>query len=212
MQALHAYGLRGRCIRKDTDFGRRQREEVFTTENGVLSIKLPAEDWKEITDPTRWVVLSNGVDMITIDHFSNGEKLPDITVADSHYTNVYEAIYSTQNEVFLITGFVANEESITEVCNAIMSVKVLKYNTKQAVKKVAVEAKQFTIREINKTFYVTSDGVNVRSGCSVSDPIIGGLHKGNAVNVRGRFSITERITAGIRSTSARESAMSRQIS
>lgn len=160
-------------------------ENVFTTENGVLSIKLPAEDWKEITDPTRWVVLSNGVDVITIDHFSNGEKLPDVNVADSHYTNVYEAIYSTQNEVFLITGFVANEDSITEVCNAIMSVKVLKYNTKQAVKKVAVEAKQFTIREINKTYYVTSDGVNVRSGCSVSDPIIGGLNKGNAVNVRG---------------------------
>ena len=158
---------------------------TFTTENGVLSIALPSESWKEIADPAKWVVLSNGVDTITVEHYANGEKLPDIAVADPHYTNVYEAIYSTQNEVFLITGYVANQESIEDITKAIMSVKVLKYNTKQAVKKDTVDAKQFTIREINKTYYVNADGVNVRSGCSVSDPIIGGLNKGNSVNVRG---------------------------
>ena len=158
----------------------------FTTENGVLAIDLPSADWKEIMDPSSWVVLSNGVDMITIDHFANGEKLPDITVADSHYTNVYEAAVSTQNEVFLITGYVANEDSVQGVCSAIMSAEVLKHNTKQAVKKnSAVDVKQFAIREINKTYYVNADCVNVRSGCAVSEPIIGGLNKGNAVNVRG---------------------------
>ena len=64
--------------------------------------------------------------------------------------------------------------------------KLLKHNTKQAVKKSdAVDMKQFSVREINKTYYVNADGVNVRSGCSVSEPIIGGLNRGNAVYVRG---------------------------
>ena len=169
-----------------TDTAEAEAGNTFTTENGVLSINLPTEDWKEIMDLSSWVVLSNGVDMITIDHYANGEKLPDISVADSHYTNVYEAAVSTQNEVFLITGFVASEDSVEDVCNAIMSAKVLKHNTKQAVNKnSAVDIKQFTVREINKTYYVNADGVNVRSGCSISEPIVGGLNRGNAVNVRG---------------------------
>ena len=77
--------------------------ETFTSEDGVLSIELPNENWREITDVNKWIALSDGGNSITVEHYSNGEKLPDITVADNHYVNVYQAVFSTQNEVFIIT-------------------------------------------------------------------------------------------------------------
>ena len=67
--------------------------ETFTASNGVLSIELPNENWKEMEDSTKWIVLSDGANIISIDHYSNGEKLPEVAVADDHYINVYEAVF-----------------------------------------------------------------------------------------------------------------------
>jgi len=160
--------------------------ETFTAENGVLSIELPGENWKEMTDPTKWIVLSDGSNEITIEHFSNGEKLPEVTVADSHYVNVYQAVFSTQNEVFMVTGSVVDAAKIPDVANAIMSLKVLKYDTKLKVKQDAeVKVSDFSVVATDKTMYVASDGLNVRMGCSTDDQIIGGLSYGTAVRVTG---------------------------
>ncbi len=160
--------------------------ETFTSENGVLSIELPNENWKQIEDPMKWIALSDGGSVITIDHFSNGEKLPEISVADTHYVNVYQAIFSTQNEVFIITGSVVDAEKIPEIANSIITAKVLKYDTKLAVgKENEVKTNEFSIVPMDKTMYVTVDWLNVRRGCSVDDLIIGGLGYGTSVKVLG---------------------------
>ena len=161
--------------------------ETFTSSDGVLSIDLPSESWKEITDPSKWIVLSDGSNMITVDHLSNGEKLPDMAVADSHYVNVYQAVFSTQNEVFIITGSVVDAAKIPEIANAIISTKVLKYDTKMKIAPTAPQtsASDFTVVPVNKTMYVTSDGLNVRSSWSTSDEMLGGFAYGSAVNVTG---------------------------
>lgn len=159
--------------------------ETFIAENGVISIDLPNESWKEIEDSATWIALSDGANLITIDHFSNGEKLPDIAVADPHYVNVYEAAFSTQNEVFIITGSVVDAAKIPEICNSIMSVKVLKYDTKLAVKKDNVSINEFSIVPMNETMYTTS-AVNVRAGCSTNEQILGTLAEGEAVKVTGK--------------------------
>ena len=70
--------------------------KTYTTSDGVLSIELSNDTWKQVEDPTKWVVLSDGDDVITIEHYSNGEKLPEMTVADDHYVNVYQAVVSTK--------------------------------------------------------------------------------------------------------------------
>ena len=95
--------------------------ETFTASNGVLSIDLPDDSWKEMEDPARWIVLSDGANLITIDHYSNGEKLPEMSVADDHYVNVYQAVFSTQNEVFIITGSVVDAEKIPAIANSMDS-------------------------------------------------------------------------------------------
>ena len=162
--------------------------ETFTSSDGILSIELPNDSWKEMEDPAKWIALSDGANLITIDHFSNGEKLPDITVADDHYVNVYQAVFSTQNEVFIITGSVVDAAKIPDVANAIVSTKVLQYDTKMKVSaenKEKVQIEDFSLKAVDQTMYVTSDGLNVRSGCSTTDQILGGLMKGQSVQVTG---------------------------
>ena len=97
------------------------------------------------------------------------------------------SVISTQNEVFIVTGSVVDAAKIPEVCNAIMSSKVLKYDTKLAVRKNTASASgEFSIVPMNAVYYVTTDGVNVRSGYSTSDSIIGGLGSGSSVTVTGK--------------------------
>ena len=160
--------------------------ETFTTADGVLSVELPNDDWKEIEDSNKWVVLSDGDDIITIEHYSNGEKLPDMSVADDHYVNVYQAIASTQNEVFIITGGVVDSEKISEVANIIVSAKVLKYDTKLAVHKEDAPApSEFSVAAADKTMYVTASGLNVRKGWSTEEELLGTLEYGTQVHVTG---------------------------
>ena len=161
--------------------------ETFTSSDGVLSIELPNENWKEMTDPAKWVTLSDGSNLITIDHLANGDKLPDMSIADDHYVNVYQAVFSTQNEVFIITGHVVDAAKIPEITKAIISCKVLKYDTKQKVVSSQPQAsiEDFSISPLDKTMYVTSDGLNVRNGCSTSEQLLGGFAYGAAVHVTG---------------------------
>ena len=159
--------------------------ETFTSANGVISIDYPNASWKEMNDPSSWIVLSDGANLITIDHFANGEKLPEMSVANDHYVNVYQAVFSTQNEVFVITGSVVDAAKIPEVCNAILSANVLQFNTKVAVKNNnAVQVSDFTVVPMDVTMYATAN-VNVRGGCSTNDQILGALTQGASVKVKG---------------------------
>ena len=110
-------------------------KNTFVSEDGVLSIDLPDNTWAEIQDPTSWIVLSNGADQITIDHFANGDNLPAIATANSTFVNTLTAAYSTQNEVFVAKGFVTAPEKQEAINASLLSIKILKYDTKQAVAK-----------------------------------------------------------------------------
>ena len=75
---------------------------VYQTADGVLSIQAPGADWVALSDPNYWFAITDGDDLITVSHLSNGEALPPVTVADSEYAAVCHAYVSTENEVFVI--------------------------------------------------------------------------------------------------------------
>lgn len=160
--------------------------ETFTSEDGIISIELPSENWTQLQDETKWIALSDGANLITLDHYSNGEKLPEIAVADSHYVNTLMAAYSTQNEVFLATGYVTDPNFMNSINESLLSIKVLKYDTKQAVSKPE-NVSEFSIVPRDMTMYVNvgADTLNVRSGYSVDSELLGGLKNGTAVRVTG---------------------------
>lgn len=159
---------------------------IYQTEDGVLSIEAPDYNWQIVNDPNYWFVISDGGNTITISHYSNGEALPSPVVAGNEAAAVYQAYVSTKNEVFVIKGSAIEQEDLETVMRAIGTIKVLKYDTKTAISTEAkADASQFGLREINETYYSTSDHLNVRIGCSTNDTSIGHLTAGEAVTVIG---------------------------
>ena len=53
--------------------------KTFTTEDGVLAIQIPQDDdnWSAIHDPNSWYAITDGTDMITVDHIAAGDPLPE---------------------------------------------------------------------------------------------------------------------------------------
>ena len=120
---------------KDNKVEAEKADNVFVSSDGILSMELPDVSWKEVQDPNQWIVLSDGENEITVRHFSNGAGLPGIVTADDHYTKTLTSALSTKNEVFIATGLVANTDEEDEINDSLQSIKILKYDTKQAVKK-----------------------------------------------------------------------------
>ena len=168
---------------------------TFTTEDGVLSIETPDADstsetqvgsWYKIADPTYWFTISDGKSTITIDHLSNGETLPQVQVADDTYAAVYQAFVSTKNEIFVVKALAADTADLQNLMEITGSIKVLKYDTKTAINtSQTANVSEFGVREINATYYSTTDGLNVRTGCSIDSPTIGSLDYNEVVTVKG---------------------------
>ena len=118
---------------KDNKAEAQKADNVFVSSDGVLSIELPDDSWKEVQDPNKWIVLSDGENQITLRHFSNGAGLPGIVTADDQYSKTITSALSTKNEVFIATGLVANTDEEDEINDSLQSIKILKYDTKLAV-------------------------------------------------------------------------------
>ena len=160
--------------------------EIITAD-GVLSITAPGDEWKEAENPNGWFMLSDGKNTITIDHLSNGETLPPVDMAGSDHGPVCHTFVSTDNEVFIVKGLAASREDLETGMKTIGTIRILKYDTKTAVQKDVntAETDPFGIRQINATYFVATDVLNVRSGYSTDDPAIGAIYYGEPVTVTG---------------------------
>ncbi len=105
-------------------------------------------------------------------------------MADDHYVNTLSASYSTQNEVFVASGYITVAADMDAVNTAIFFIKILKHDTKKALNEA--DAGKYTVLPRDMTMYVkVDDFLNVRSGYFVSSPILGKLQNGTAVRVTG---------------------------
>lgn len=164
-----------------------EADKTFVTPDGVLSIQFPADgdNWHVVDDPNSWFALSDGKDLIAVDHLAAGDMVPQIELANEHYEEIFQMFYSTKDEVFVITGRVADKNEAQHVKDSVASFKVLKYGEVQK-KEAAPPQPVYAVREINEIRYCTEkDGVNVRSGYTTDDRIIGGYHYGDQVAVTG---------------------------
>ena len=159
----------------------------ITTADGVLSINAPGDEWKEKEDSNNWFAVSDGKNTITIDHLSNGEILPPMDIAENDNEAICQTFISTRNEVFVVKGLAASREDLDAVIKMIGTIKVLKFDTKTAVQKEVQTAGngQFGLRRIDAVYFVTTDVLNVRSGCSTDEAAIGVFYYGEPVTVTG---------------------------
>ena len=155
---------------------------VFETEDGVLSIEAVSDEWKELDDDNHWFVITDGDDLITIDHLSNGETLPPVEVANEEFNAIYQAFVSTKNEVFIVKGSAVEQEDLEGIMRSISTIKILQYDTKKALEEKEKEV--ISVRKIEKDYYVTASSLNVRMGASSNEKVIGTLVKGEKVHVK----------------------------
>ena len=162
------------------------RQTVYQTADGVLSIQLPGPGWVVLSDPNYWFAMTDGDDVITISHLSNGEALPPVTVADSEYTAVCHAYVSTENEVFVIKGCAVSQDSLKDIMLALSTVKILKYDTKVALNVGSgTAADQLVVDPYSKVLYSVSKHLNVRTDCTTDSRKLGFLTYGQPAVVNG---------------------------
>ena len=106
---------------------------TFTTEEDILSIEAPTEDWDVVKDSSSWFEMSDDDSTLTIDHLSRGEDLPDRLLADKDRSTAMQLLISTPNEVFIVNASTTKQDHLQELIDALGSIKVLKYNTKMAL-------------------------------------------------------------------------------
>lgn len=176
--------------------------ENFQTKDGVMTIGTPDKGWQETQSRNAVMTLTDGENKITVNHYSNGEKLPVITVADSDYAQTCQNIISTTDEVFIITGFAAKQDSFLEIQKSVQSAVINKYGTKKAVKvssgtaggassaasgsaEKSVSNGSSGVEAVSFTGWVKGTQVNVRSDCTVNSDILGLIYLENPVTVTG---------------------------
>ena len=161
--------------------------KVYETQDGVLEITAPSDNdkWSVIQDDSHWFTMSDGTDIITADHYANGDNIAAPVFADDTYVKIYQTYYSTENEIFVITGKVTVADDMPYVKDSVNSFRVLKYDTK---KKNDTPAPVYALQAIGTTMYCTAeDGVQVRTDCSTDSGVLGGVAFGEAVYVNGEM-------------------------
>ena len=160
---------------------------TVTTPDGVLSVEVSKDEWKEKEDSGHWFEITDGKNSIMIDHLANGESLPDVKMAAEENEEICQTFISTKNEVFIVTGLADSREAFEDVIKTVGTIRILKYDTKTAIQKETQNAQttQSGINAINATYYVTTDELNVRSAPSSDSEVVGSLYKGEAVTVIG---------------------------
>jgi len=157
----------------------KESNEFF--EKGVLSVPLPADgdNWTEIQDPVFWFAISDGRDLITVERTDEEEPLSDEAIKDDIYEEVYQEYYTTEEGVFVVTGYVDDSEDAEAVSDSVSSVQILAYEDEEY-------APGFDLRELDETGYcIQLDGVYMRSGPSTDNAVIREISYTEAVNVIG---------------------------
>lgn len=159
---------------------------IITSADGIFAIQLPADDWKEAEDANHLLSLTDGNDVITVDLLSHSDTLPVSALADESYGAVYQALVSNRDKVFAVKGCAVKEEDLEDIMRAIGTIQILKPNADQTTAQQTKETEAaFGLRSIGAVYYITGDDVNVRTGCSMDDEVIGSLYKGEEVYVDG---------------------------
>ena len=166
---------------------------TLTTADGVLSIKTPSEEWTEKSNSDAWFALTDGKNIIEMEHLSNGEELPAVMLPTGSEKLLYQAFIASGNEVFVMKAQVSSQEKLSEVISMLGTVQILKYNTKTAVSPKtsgqsvtqASSDSGYEVRPINAPYTVTADKLNIRSHYATDASIVGTVAKGDQLLVTG---------------------------
>lgn len=159
--------------------------KTVTSENGILTITLPSENWAEVTDPTTCALFTNGADMLSFNHYELGKESLPTPQLSAGIVKVFSTVTVEGKYCYVVTGYCTENDSaeFQELKNTVLSAKVNEDKMHSDVHKLNVSA--MAIQDMNQTMYVTADELNVRPGGSENGAPIAKLLYGDAVTVVG---------------------------
>lgn len=115
---------------------------VFKSADEKFTMETPDDSWEEKADEDNDMTLTNGKDIVMVKKFDaefvnqDPEKnLPSPTVAHDEYEEEFLAYYSTDKDVYMITGLAQKEEDINDVRAIVNSIKLADHTYPDAKKK-----------------------------------------------------------------------------
>ncbi len=158
--------------------------DPIKTQDGLMEITLPAEDWYQIQSDENTEMFSDGDCAILINLYKNGETLPAIESADAHHELIYTAAASTQDYILHVVGYAHERADFSDICKSINSIKVDDSKITESMLDHTVVVEDYGIADMNYTAWVAADELNVRS-TSEDGAIITTLSYGDKVTVTG---------------------------
>jgi len=172
-----------------------ESDYVFELDNAELSITLPEDydNWTVIQDPASWFAISDGRDLITVDPLSDDDPEPEEELWGEWFEEVYQEYYSTEDETYVITGYVTDADEADPITDSVSSVQIQPYQDDQDDSDDLDdsdvpddEADGYDVEELDIIGYCTEeDGTNVWSSPSTDDGLIGVLAYEEEVPVAG---------------------------
>jgi len=171
---------------------------VFELDNAELYITLPEDydNWTAVQDPASWFAISDGRDLITVNPLSDDDPEAEEELWGEWFDEVYQEYYSTENETYVITGFVTDADEADAITDSVSSIQILPYQADQDntddpdytddsdVQGDAGDG--YDLEELDIMGYCTEeDGSNVWSSPSTDDGLIGVLAYEEGVPVIG---------------------------
>ena len=162
------------------------KKTEYTTEDGVLSITTPGVAWKAVEDAGCWFVLSDGNDLITIDHLNPGDSLPETVTKDANYEAVCHMIITARSDTFAVDGCAVDTEALEDVLSSIGTIRILEFNKKLQTEDETAEEPVYGEREINQDYYVISDKLSARESYTYKSRYAGLYSKSDKIRVLAR--------------------------
>ena len=94
---------------------------IYVSDSDMI-LEIEDEIWNEISDPYTLHTFTNGTDVITVLKYGKYEELPRPVKAGEKYEAVYQTIYSTGDETYIVTGSAVRAENISSVKEVIDSI------------------------------------------------------------------------------------------
>ncbi|MDY3250460.1 MAG: hypothetical protein SOX32_08960 [Candidatus Choladocola sp.] len=94
---------------------------IYVSDSDII-LETEDETWKEISDKYTLHTFTNGTDVITVLKYGKDEELPGPVKTGEKYEAVYQTIYSTGDETYIVTGSAVRAEDICGVKEVIDSI------------------------------------------------------------------------------------------
>lgn len=156
-----------------------------TSEDGLITLTLPNEQWVQIPSIENTEVFSDGDCAILFDVYRADDELPGIVKTDDKHVIAYNASAATKDYVFVAVGLISTEYDYNVIRTAIDGIEVDQTKIVDSMLNHKIVADEFSIRDESYTAWVSADELNIRDDSLMDGKVLTVKQKGDELKVTG---------------------------